>query len=217
MPGNRLSPRWILQMRFCRSSSLTVRLPSLASEKELLRSRPRVRGNSKVDLDTHPPNEVTMRRVNLNRKRNEKGNALIELAVVSIVIIPLFFGMVGIGINLGHMNQAVQSSRDVGHMYAKGVDFSQAGNQNIVIDLATGTGITTTGGNGVVTLSQVIQVYQADCNAAGYSSSQCTNLGQLVFINRIVIGNSGLRASNYGTPTSSIVNSSGNIAARSEE
>src|ERR1039458_1857800 len=55
MPGNRLSPRWILQMRFCRSSSLTVRLPSLASEKELLRSRPRVRGNSKVDLDTHPP------------------------------------------------------------------------------------------------------------------------------------------------------------------
>jgi|CZKS01.1.fsa_nt_gi Flp pilus assembly protein TadG len=154
-----------------------------------------------------------MRRVNLNRKRNEKGNALIELAVVSIVIIPLFFGMVGIGINLGHMNQAVQISRDVGHMYAKGVDFSQAGNQNIVIDLATGTGITTTGGNGVVTLSQVIQVYQADCNAAGYSSSQCTNLGQLVFINRIVIGNSGLRASNYGTPTSSIVNSSGNIAA----
>ena len=154
-----------------------------------------------------------MRRVNLNRKRNEKGNALIELAVVSIVIIPLFFGMVGIGINLGHMNQAVQISRDVGHMYAKGVDFSQAGNQNIVINLATGTGITTTGGNGVVILSEVIQVYQADCNAAGYSSAQCTNLGQLVFINRIVIGNSGLRASNYGTPTSSIVNSSGNIAA----
>src|ERR1039457_655969 len=55
MPGNRLSPRWILQIRFCRSSSLTVRLPSMASENELLRSRPRVRGNSKVDLDTHPP------------------------------------------------------------------------------------------------------------------------------------------------------------------
>lgn len=148
-----------------------------------------------------------------NRKRNQRGNALLEFAAVSIVIIPLFFGMVGIGINLGHMNQAVQITRDVGHMYAKGIDFSQAGNQNIVVNLATGTGLATTGGNGVVILSQVVQVYQADCTAAGLSSGQCTNLNKLVFTSRIVIGASSMRASNYGTPASSIVSSNGNIAA----
>jgi Flp pilus assembly protein TadG len=151
--------------------------------------------------------------MDVRRKRNQRGNALIELAIVSVVLIPLFFGMVGLGINLGHMNQAVQISRDTGHMYAKGVDFSQASNQNLIVTLSVGTGITANGGNGVVVLSQIIQVYQADCQAAGYTNAQCSNLGQLVFTNRIVIGNSGLRVSNYGTPNSGIVNSSGNIAA----
>jgi hypothetical protein len=154
-----------------------------------------------------------MHPIDMRRKQSQKGNALIELAVVSIVIIPLFFGTVGLGINLGHMNQAVQISRDTGHMYAKGVDFSQASNQNLIVNLALGTGITTNGGNGVVILSQIVQIYQADCQAAGYTNAQCTNLGKLVFTNRIVIGNSSLRVSNYGTPNSGIVNSSGNLAA----
>jgi hypothetical protein len=148
----------------------------------------------------------------VNNNKREKGNSILEFAVVSIVIIPLFVGMVGIGINLGHSIQAVQIARDLGHMYAKGIDFSQTGNKNIAVSLATGTGMTANGGSGVIILSQVIQVYQADCNA-GNHPNDCSNVGKVVFTNRIVIGNSGLRASNYGTPPSSTVNSSGNIAA----
>lgn len=148
----------------------------------------------------------------VHRKRGERGNSLLEFAAVSIVIIPLFFGMVGAGINLGHMNQALQISRDAGHMYAKGVDFSQTGNQNIIVNLASGTGLATSGGNGALMFSQVIQVYTADCTAAGLSTSQCSNNGKLVFTNRIVVGDSTLRSSNYGTPSSTIVSSNGNIA-----
>lgn len=147
----------------------------------------------------------------VQRKRGERGNALLEFAAVSIVIIPLFFGMVGAGINLGNMNQALQVASDSGHMYAKGVDFSQSGNQSILVNLASGTGLATSGGNATMIFSQVIQVYTADCTAAGLSSGQCTNNGQLVFTQRIVVGNSGQRSSNYGTPQSSIVSSSGNI------
>src|ERR1017187_52188 len=55
MPGNSGSPRWILQIRLPRSSSLTDRLASLASEKELWRSVPRVRGNSGVARDKQIP------------------------------------------------------------------------------------------------------------------------------------------------------------------
>ena len=90
--------------------------------------------------------------------RDERGNALLEFAAVSIVVIPLFFGMVGAGIELGRMNEAVQICRDAAHMYARGVDFSQIGNKNILVNLATGTGMTVSGGNGVVVLSQIIRV-----------------------------------------------------------
>jgi hypothetical protein len=107
----------------------------------------------------------------------------------------------------------VQICRDAAHMYARGVDFSQTANQNILVSLATGSGMTTSGGNGVMIMSQVIQVYQADCTAAGLTAGQCSNLNQLVYVNRLVTGNSGLRSSNYGTPPSALVNAQGNIAA----
>lgn len=145
-------------------------------------------------------------------KRSEKGNALLEFAAVSIVVIPLFFGMVSAGIQLGRMNEAVQICRDAAHMYARGVDFSQLANQNILVALANGSGMTVNGGNGVVIMSQIVKVYLADCTAAGLTAGQCTNLNQLVFSNRLVTGNAGLRSSNYGTPPSALVNSQGNIA-----
>src|SRR5580693_2089432 len=161
-----------------------------------------------------PDSEVKdMRLTNRKLKRREEGNALLEFAAVSIVVIPLFFGMVGAGIQLGRMNEAVQICRDAGHMYARGVDFSQTANQNILASLALGTGMTATGGNAVVIMSQISQIYSADCTAAGLTSGECTNLGQLVFINQLVTGNASLRASNYGTPPSGMVNSLGNISA----
>src|SRR5271165_6967527 len=146
------------------------------------------------------------------QRAHEKGNAIIEFALVSIVLIPLMFGMLGVGINMGHMVQAVQVSRDVGHMYALGVDFSQTANQNIDVAIAPGMGMTTTTGNGVIILSEISQVYQADCNAANLTN-QCTNIGQPVMINRMVIGNSSLSSSRYGTPSASILNSNGSISA----
>jgi Flp pilus assembly protein TadG len=154
-----------------------------------------------------------MKPPNQKLSRNEKGSALLEFAAVSIVVIPLFFGMVGAGIQLGRMNEAVQVCRDAAHMYARGVDFSQIGNKNILVNLATGTGMTASGGNGVVMMSQIVQVYQADCTAAGLTAGQCSNLGKLVFVNRLVTGNSGLRSSNYGTPPSTLVDPQGDIAA----
>lgn len=150
---------------------------------------------------------------NKKRSRNEKGNSLLEFAAVSIVVIPLFFGMVGAGVQLGRMNEAVQICRDAGHMYGRGVDFSQVANQNILVSLASGTGMTVNGGAAVVIMSQVIQVYPADCTAAGLTTAQCTNVNQLVFTNRLLTGNASLRSSNYGAPSSGIINAQGNIAA----
>jgi hypothetical protein len=98
----------------------------------------------------------------------------------------------------------------VGHLYALGADFSQPGAVGIAQALSTNFTLTNTG-TAVLILSQIVQVYQADCTAA--SLKTCPNLNQPVFTNRIVLGNSSLRASAYGTPPANYLDSSGNITA----
>jgi Flp pilus assembly protein TadG len=145
---------------------------------------------------------------------NERGTSILEFAVVAPCLVLLFFGSIGTALMLGRYIQAVQVCRDVNHMYVDGVDFTKAASQNIVIQkLASGVGMTATGGNGVVVLSRIITVYQADCDAAGYSAS-CNNLNTAVFAQRITFGNSTLRRSDFGTPTASLMDTQGNINSR---
>jgi Flp pilus assembly protein TadG len=147
---------------------------------------------------------------NHNRSK-ERGNTILEFAIVAPCLVLLFFGSIGLGIMLGRYVQCVQVARDVAHMYSDGVDFSQTSNQNIVINLlANGTGMTANGGNGVIYLSQIRTVYQVDCNAAGITP--CTNLNLPVFVQRLMIGNTTLRASVFGTPNTSILDAQGNIS-----
>jgi hypothetical protein len=98
-------------------------------------------------------------------------------------------------------------------MYAYGVDFSQAGNKSLLLRLADGLNITATGGTGVVIFSTITYIASGDCTAGGLSanSSQCPNLNYMVFTKRVVIGNSSLRASSFGTPNAADMDSSGSI------
>jgi hypothetical protein len=111
------------------------------------------------------------------------------------------------------MLQSAQITRDIAHMYSRGIDFSTAPNQNLAVNLVQGLGgMTASGGNGVLILSQIRKVYQADCDAASLST-KCTNLGKRVFSNRIVIGASSLRSSNFGAPSATYMTSAGNIGS----
>jgi Flp pilus assembly protein TadG len=150
---------------------------------------------------------------NMNRRRKrerQRGSTLLEFAIVVPCLTLLFFGTIGAGIMLGRYIQAVQVARDVAHMYSDGVDFTQTTPQSIILQLTAGTGMTATGGNGVVIFSQIQTVYQADCTAAGVSP--CTNVGLPVFVQRIVVGNSSLRTSAFGTPSAGLLDASGNIS-----
>jgi Flp pilus assembly protein TadG len=142
----------------------------------------------------------------------ESGSTIVEFALMAPCLVMLLFSSTGLGIMMGRYSQAVQVARDVAHMYSNGIDFTQTANQSIVTQqLAAGTGMTNTGGNGEVILSQVASVYQSDCTAAAVSP--CTNAGLPVFTQRIVFGNSTLRTSSYGTPSATILDASGNIAS----
>ncbi len=147
-----------------------------------------------------------MKRANRSR---QQGTAILEFALVAPFLVVAFLGTVGIGISLGRSIQAVQFCRDVAHMYADGVDFTQAGNQAIAVQLAQGTGMTATGGNGVVIFSRISTVYQADCTAAGVG---CANIGAAVITQRIVVGNAALRASDFGAPAAGILDALGNVS-----
>jgi hypothetical protein len=148
-------------------------------------------------------------------RRGEKGTAILEFAFcVTFFWMPLFLGMIVIGFNLIRAVQVTQVCRDAGHMYANGIDFSQSAYQTLLINLAIGLNMSTSGGNGVEILSTVMYVNAAACTAGGYTanSSNCPNLNKIVFTRRIVVGNSTIHSSNLGNPISSDLDSSGNVS-----
>ena len=136
------------------------------------------------------------------RRRREKGGAIFEFLVCAAFIwIPLFFGASQYGLALIQAIRTSETCRDTGRMFAYGIDFSQTGNKYLLASMAPALNIDPTGagGSGVVILSEVQYVTTAQCQAGGYSNT-CPNNGQLVFIRQIIIGNSAIRASAFGTP-----------------
>ena len=139
-----------------------------------------------------------------------RGSLMIELALFMSMAVPLLCGLTSVGIRLGRSIVAIQVTRDTGHMYALGADFSLTGTQAIAQTLAGGYSLTANG-TAVLIFSRVAKVQQVDCTAAGLSN--CPNLNQPVFTQRVVVGNSNLRASNFGTPQSLYVGAKGMIAS----
>ena len=140
-------------------------------------------------------------------KHGEKGSQVLEFALVTLVIIPFLLGVVVIGLNLGRSVQVAQIGRDAGSMYVRGVDFAQASNQDILVRLSQGLGMTRTAGTGVVILSKVSYIPAAAC--AGISPC---NSNQYVVVERMVIGNSSLRTSNFGPAGTVTIDTYGNVA-----
>jgi hypothetical protein len=138
---------------------------------------------------------------------------MVEFALVSVFLIPLLFGTVHVGMNITRSIQVTQVSRDAGHMYARYVDFSMPANQDIIVRLASGLGMTRTSGFGRVTLSKIMYVGDPECAAAGYTPpgySGCGNRNHAVFLQQLVIGNQTLQASSFGTPSGK--DAQGNVA-----
>jgi Flp pilus assembly protein TadG len=134
------------------------------------------------------------------RKNGERGNTMIEFAVVMPFWIAVLFGTIAMGTNLTRSIQTVQASRDLGNMYARGTDFSSAGFQNLItgdggLSASLVQGMDLSGsGNAVIYLSQVRHVYTTDNDC-----SSCANAGSDVFINQVVFGNTALFTSYLGT------------------
>jgi hypothetical protein len=145
------------------------------------------------------------------KHRNSRGISSIEFAFGMLVLLPLFLGTGVTGINMIRGLQTVQLARDAGHMYARGLDFSQPGNQTVLVNLGSNLGLSSTAGQGnaVVILSALTYVDKNACAAVGdvdsngNPTSACTNYTKWVFTQRLEIGNTSIRTSNYGSPLTS--------------
>lgn len=133
------------------------------------------------------------------RRRNSRGVSIIEVTFIFLILLPLLLGTTGIGINMLRSLQVIQLARDAGHMYARGVDFTVATNQQILANVGSGLGLNTTSstGNAVVILSKINYVDKGVCASAGKvdgagNPSGCGNYQKWVFSQRLVLGNSGL-------------------------
>jgi hypothetical protein len=159
------------------------------------------------------------------RRNLQRGVAYVEFALALLVLSPLLLGVVGLGLSMHRQLQTVQLARDAGHMFARSIDFTLLGNQQILSAVAGSLSLTATApsisgtagaGSAVVILSTVRYVDVSACSLAGKVDSNgnpsgCTNYQKWVFAERLVIGNSTLRTSNLGTPSSTIVTSNGTI------
>lgn len=127
-----------------------------------------------------------------------------------LVMLPLLLGTGVMGINMIRALQTVQLARDAGHMYARGVDFGLTGNQTIIADLGNDLGMSATAGSGnaVVILSTLTYIDQNACAAvgavdgSGNPTAACANYSKWVFAQRLTVGNTAVRSSNYGSPIS---------------
>lgn len=157
------------------------------------------------------------------RRKTQRGVAYVELAFLLLVFIPMMLGVIGIGLNMHLQLETVQLARDAGHMYARYIDFTLLGNQQVLVAVAGSLGLKTTAGTGnaVVILSTVRYVDVSACQQAGKvdangNPSGCTNYTKWVFSKRLVVGNNTLRASNLGTPPAAIVATDGSITLNNQ-
>lgn len=151
---------------------------------------------------------VNLGRLPVRRQQSRSGNAILELSLTITALLPLLFGVAGVGTSLGRAVQATQITRDAAHMYGLGADMSNTGTQGIIRQLGSNWNMTGSG-NAVIIFSRIVKVFATDCTVAGVS---CNNQDQYVFSERIAMGNTGLRSSNYGTPPSSYLDTGGDIA-----
>ena len=148
-----------------------------------------------------------------SREKKQRGNAIVEFAIVSVFLVPLLFGTFSIGMSLTKTVQASVVARDAGAMFMRFVDFTDTNNRNMLLRIANGMGMTNTGGNGVVVLTKIMYIGASECALIGLTTANCPNYNRNVVVKRVTIGNTSVYTTPYGSPTAGILQANGEISA----
>jgi hypothetical protein len=166
--------------------------------------------------------------ISASRSRLQRGNEIIEFALIAAFLVPTFIWVFINGLNLVRFNQSTEINRDLGSLYIKGTDFSTYQPQQLAVRLAQGYGLTVSSftgnqhtnnsgtGNGYVILSQIMYVGPTSGSTCQSASPTCVNHDSYVYLQRIDFGNTGLQFNGVtvasklgGTVSSATINTSG--------
>ncbi len=153
-----------------------------------------------------------MKKRNMAGRERQRGNTVVEFALVISFLALLLMGTFSVGMTLTKSVQAGVVARDAGAMFMRYVDFSLAGNKDLLVRLANGMNMTTSGGNGVVIMTQIMMIGATECSAGGLSTGSCPNYNRPVVIKRMTVGNTALYTTTFGSPTPSLIQSDGTIS-----
>jgi hypothetical protein len=166
----------------------------------------------------------------------ERGNTMLEFAIVMSILVPLFAGMFSIGMTLAKGIEVSNVCEDAVLLMVdsvtnpdSGLDLSETQNQRIIVRAANGLGMASDAsydpsstGSAAVILSKVVMVGPNECSlgvipaphsAPPWTSSNCPNYGQYVFAYRVAFGNTSRWSSTIGSPPTGVVASNGTISA----
>src|ERR1700680_791804 len=159
------------------------------------------------------------------KHRKDRGNTILEFAIVVWFFVPMFAGAFTIGMAVTKGIQVSNVARDAVVLMVRaitdpnsGLDMSQTQNQRIIVRAAQGLGMNAPGaqynpdpaGKAVVILSKVILVGAAECSlgivpapagAPPWDAGNCNNFNNYVFAYRVVIGNGTRWSSVLGNPS----------------
>lgn len=145
--------------------------------------------------------------------RRDSGMAAVEFAFILVSLVPILLGATGLGVNLIRTIQVNQLARDAGHLFARGLDVSQPGNQVILTNIGSPLGLSTTStsSSSELVFSALTYVDKSACAEVGAVDSNgnplnCTNYGQWVFTQRLVVGSSSMISSSIGSPVTTGAN-----------
>ncbi len=165
------------------------------------------------------------------RGRSQRGNVLVEFAILFPFLTSMLAGAFTIGMSLTKAVQCSQLCRNANVLMVRSIDLSTTANKQLLLRTGTGLGINVAGtnspdpnGKGTIILTKVLRVGDSSCYAGiinwNGNPSSCANHGQYVIAQRIVIGNTTRWASATGAAAGLSFNSKGeaseaNIATNS--
>src|SRR5262245_58902504 len=97
----------------------------------------------------------------IHNKTGERGINVVEFAMFLTLMVPLLLGTLVFGFKLIRNIEMIQITRDLAHMYVRGVNFRNAGPQSNAQTLAAEYALTSTGSS-LITISAVRIITQAD-------------------------------------------------------
>jgi len=149
------------------------------------------------------------------RNRKRRGVAMMELALVTGgILMPCLLGVIYIGSEFNRQLQVIQVTRDVGHMWSRKVDFTDAKIIALVPKLAQGLNFQTGSGDGLIVLSKIEYLSTNECPTG------CINLNRWVLLQRLNLGNPSLpdAVSHYlPSPPSQYLNADGTVTTPDEK